>query len=436
MKLYLYGLFTALTLAACTQKSGDVCPEDQEGAFKWHSAKAADGDAESIYQLAHCYLTGKGVDKNTKKARELFESASNNGHAAALFEMWKILRSPNSNSQDLPKALDMLRCSANLGNADAQFTIGNHYLKGALVKQDPDEALRYLSMASAQDNPAAILQLSYCYLHEKATKKDLHKAAELCLRAVALGYKPAIAEYGYLMTTGIAFDKNAEKGIKLLRDAARGDEPKAKYYLAVLALNGTIKEDDETNPEKLLLAAARNNLSVASELLGDLYTEGNRVQKDLMRARMWYAQSSAHGNYQACYKNAQLRLPPHEASPDLFDAMRVLLPAANSGHGKSQELMGRLCIKMHEHLYRAPQDSAFVRARSIDPIRVVQAGVSESIDQKNGLIVDALMWFSLAIDSGGIGEIPVYEKEFILLHKLSEEDVKKAENKKNSFNRK
>jgi hypothetical protein len=94
-------------------------------------------------RLAVCYENGDGVEKDFKRAVELYTMA------------------------------------ANLGNSDAQNSLAYRYQHGKGIEKDSKKAIELYELSAKQGNLGAISSLAYCYQFGDGVEKDLKKALEL-----------------------------------------------------------------------------------------------------------------------------------------------------------------------------------------------------------------------------------------------------------------
>ncbi len=100
-----------------------------------------------------------------------------------------------------------------------------------------------------------------------------------------------------------------------LLSAASQQEPRANYYLAMLARNGYGSPPDHAEAARQLAIAAAGGIPAAMFLLGNAYREGDGVQKDEARALSLYQQAAEHDHPESiqalamAYQNGELGLP-------------------------------------------------------------------------------------------------------------------------------
>ena len=101
--------------------------QDDKLATGWFCIAALNNHEISQYELAQCYLTGRGVERSVSKA-----------------VYW-------------------LGESAKLGYSPAQVQLGKMYLGGIEVEEDESKAFMFFQKAVEQEDENAYALLGYCY---------------------------------------------------------------------------------------------------------------------------------------------------------------------------------------------------------------------------------------------------------------------------------
>lgn len=116
-----------------------------------HYRRAAEaGSGEAQYQLGTLYLLGRGVAKNEKRARELFQQAADQNHPAAQFGLAQLLR-----DQAPERAAQLTQSAAELGYAPAQAHLSRGTPAPRINQDAPVEAQWF---GAARANQSALLQ--------------------------------------------------------------------------------------------------------------------------------------------------------------------------------------------------------------------------------------------------------------------------------------
>ena len=109
----------------------------------------------ATYLLGECYENGYGVEKDEKKAAELYTQAHKGGHL------------------------------------DGTCSLGSCYMKGTGVEKDPFKAAALYGEAAAQGSPRGLYLKARCCELGQGTDRDLEMARTLYQQAADKGYKKA-----------------------------------------------------------------------------------------------------------------------------------------------------------------------------------------------------------------------------------------------------
>ena len=120
------------------------------------------GKAWAQFMLGGMYSFGYGVNKNPKRASELYTLASNQGHAWAQYNLGNSYDQGDVIQSDT-LAFKFYKLSADQGVAVAQYHVGIAYSDGAGVEQSVTEAFRFYELAANQGNRVAQFNLGIMY---------------------------------------------------------------------------------------------------------------------------------------------------------------------------------------------------------------------------------------------------------------------------------
>lgn len=120
---------------------------DYETAAREFIPLAERGDHRAMYALGSMYSAGQGVEKDLKKAFELFSEAAKNGRADAMCKLGLMYEQGLGVKKDLKKAARLYQKSAKQGYPLGQYRLGLTYMNGMGVKQNPISAYAWLTVA-------------------------------------------------------------------------------------------------------------------------------------------------------------------------------------------------------------------------------------------------------------------------------------------------
>lgn len=159
---------------------------DQELAFELFSDSAKMGNRSAKMMLGDMYLQGRYVQKDAKKAAELYRTAALSVPRAQTRLALLYLKG-NGVPQDKTAALELMQSAAAHGQIDAIVALGIWHLRGEMVEQNYEEAVRRFKSGARFKNHIAMMNLANCYYHGYGVEVDYSQATEL--------YKGAFTEY-------------------------------------------------------------------------------------------------------------------------------------------------------------------------------------------------------------------------------------------------
>ena len=109
--------------------------------------------------LAIYYIKGLGVEKDAKKAIELWEYASNHNDPKAQFNLGYRYLVGKDIAKDRAKGLELLKSASNSGDVRAHRRLGMCYRDGVGVDVDMPTAIHYFTKAGLSDDKESIISL-------------------------------------------------------------------------------------------------------------------------------------------------------------------------------------------------------------------------------------------------------------------------------------
>ena len=189
-------------------------------------AEADKGNAEGIRELANLHFSGIGVQKDKKKALELWNQSANQGDVEAMLRIGEEYHSGENLPVNQREAFKWFRKSAEGGQVDAMGYLGVYYLNGwGIDSQDRKEAVKWLRKASELGNAQAESNLGICYHHGTGVGKDADEAYKCFKNAAEHGDANAQTMLGYYYQTGTVVDKDVKEAMNWYKKASlQGDE--------------------------------------------------------------------------------------------------------------------------------------------------------------------------------------------------------------------
>lgn len=244
------------------------------------------GDIGATYILANLYEKGLGLERDLKKASELFQNNVNSDHAPSMLALGKI-----SELETPARALQLYRLAAQKKAPRAYLKLGEIYERGILgVKANEDLALSNYKKLAELGSADGQYHLARCYAQAIGVEEDKAKATILFRKAGLAGNAPAqmVMAGRYFAGEGCVVDPIAAVG--WLTRASQGGSMQAALLLAQRYENGDAVLQDLAQAGRLYAAVAKRGNSAGLYHLGRLYANGIGAKQDLVRAHVLFSQ--------------------------------------------------------------------------------------------------------------------------------------------------
>ena len=135
--------------------------EDHKQAAYWWFQSSWDGHPVSLYNLAILLYEGRGVDKNTAQALELFVLSGQEGFVEAQYMAGVLyFKERELFENHLEQSFYWFHKAANLNHPEAQYNLGLMYKNGWGIQQDLELAADWFTLASKTNVKDANKQLN------------------------------------------------------------------------------------------------------------------------------------------------------------------------------------------------------------------------------------------------------------------------------------
>lgn len=276
------------------------------------------------YYLGRIYLQGYGQLKNSQLAIRYFTQSAQKGYLPAIQFMARYALLHDKNSE---QAVVWFKKAADLGDVNAQMFMAAAYRYGIGVKKNLDAATPYYISAAKNGNSVAQYTLAENFIDSRhAANKKL--GLIWLNKSVANANPQALTKLANLYITGNLVDKDLNKGIGLLQQAANLNFAPAMIVLGELALAQNQKDEalqwfnkaeKQKNtgayldlahvylqekspiydPQKAFLytlKAAQDGLPQGKRELAELYQKGIGINADPALAKQWLNQVAQDEN--------------------------------------------------------------------------------------------------------------------------------------------
>lgn len=177
-------------------------------------------------------------------AAALFETAANEGHTAAAYELGLAYQNGAGRPIDHEAANKWVGIAADRGDPRALYLIGVTYALGEGVEQSDEVATAYFAEAAKRGHSYAQYLLAEAYANGRGVPRDADWAMLWYGKAARQGHREAQFAYGALLGTGTGLPKDEAKAYSWFLLAERAGHPQAPQLRAALA-NRLSLEDKE-----------------------------------------------------------------------------------------------------------------------------------------------------------------------------------------------
>ena len=220
---------------------GNGVERDDAEAFKWFEKGAAEGQFVSQYQLALCYIDGRGTERNKKAGIEILQALAANDWEDAEQKLTELgVESAEISFQErivkLTPGVERYQKLAEAGDEAAQLAWGQTLLWNAKTESEKAEGIEWIRKAAEQKGCSpAPYSLGMYYVEGNGVEQSDTEAFEWFRKgAEACGRSDAQYQLALCYIEGRGTEQNKEAGIEILRKLAENGFEDAKAKLAEL----------------------------------------------------------------------------------------------------------------------------------------------------------------------------------------------------------
>lgn len=191
-------------------------------------------DAESIYNLGVAYANGIGVEKNDKKAVELWIQAVRMDYPLASYNLGNWYFHGREVEQNYPKAVEYYKNAADKGLLEAINNLANCYYQGLGVPTNNVEAARLYLTAAEKGFAESQYRLGNCFYSGDGVEKNIKEMYKWHKKAAEQGHAEAQCNLGIYYADGIVVEKDPDEAYKWFKKAADQGEERAIQGLKMM----------------------------------------------------------------------------------------------------------------------------------------------------------------------------------------------------------
>jgi TPR repeat protein len=245
---------------------------------------------DAYYDLDHDELL-KNANAGDKDAQFVLADTYDNGYGI---------------KQDLQQALLWYKKAAAQGQTDALNNLGSMFHHGDGVVQDIVQARTHYEQSAQLKNPVGLYNLARLYQEGHGGTADCTKAVSLMRRAVASNFPDALLTLGYWYDNGLCVKRSSFWALYYWRKAARTGDARAYFNIGIMYSKGKPVVQSDRKVFKHYLRAAELGHAAGMYNVGLYYEAGVGVQKDIVKAWVWYKKSERAGDTDAHKKYTEV----------------------------------------------------------------------------------------------------------------------------------
>ncbi|RHZ73200.1 hypothetical protein Glove_232g73 [Diversispora epigaea] len=200
--------------------------------------------------------------------------------------------------KEVKKALQIYCKLVNEGSFIAAADVANCYLNGFGVEKNEEKAFKLYLKSAEKGIPVAQSSVGWCYNDGIGTRKDAAKGFQWYMKSAFAGNIYAICNVGYCFSNGIGVDRDYQKVFEWILKAAEKGESNAQYYLGNCYKNGDGIIKDQVKAFEWFMKA-ESNYTYGQYEVGKCFYEGCGTKKNIVNAIYWINKAIENGNIEA-----------------------------------------------------------------------------------------------------------------------------------------
>ena len=153
-------------------QTGKGVPQDYEAAMRWCLLAAEQGHSRAQFNIGSFYLHGLVVDSDPVVALRWYERAASHGDPELLYNIAHVVEKANEHFNAWSFAVQCYQAAADAGYAEAQCSLGIKVLTGRGIEQDVKRGLTYLLQAADQQHVDSWILLGHLHAEGQFWEPD------------------------------------------------------------------------------------------------------------------------------------------------------------------------------------------------------------------------------------------------------------------------
>ena len=215
----------------------------------------------------------------------------------------------------------------------------------AIISVD-NSKIALLQRGASNNHPLSQYQLALAYIKGEDIEQNYDLAIDLLAKAANSALSEAQYYLGNIYYEGILVDQDLERAQKLFSMGAKQNNPGSQYMLGLLYKDGPGNiQQNYKHALNWLEKAGQNDYSKALYTLGEMYLDGEGVEKDFDKAHNYLVKASRLNNEKANYLLGMFYYEGTLIAKNYKIASKHFTEAAKHNHANSIFMLGEINFK-------------------------------------------------------------------------------------------
>lgn len=321
--------------------------KDLEKAVDYFSQAAKKKSPQAMYHLGMCFLKGIGTQRNLSKAFQWFSRGAQRDEKLCVYYTGRCYQNGWGVSPSDSRAKEFFQKARNQKVPEAYCALGEIYLRQAR-KEDP-EFFNHLAEYEFRDGIEqgcinGWAWLGYIWQEGLGKERDLEQAFDCYATGAQLGDPACLRNLGLCCLHGWGTEQNFDRGIHLLRQAARKEDSQACFQLGCAYHRGEWGQtvDYPEAMEWYLKAYETGPHPDACASIGYMYANGQGVPMEKKEAVVWYNRAASLGSAYGWYNLGDAYQHGTGVEVDLEEARNCYERALQAGLKEAKDALAEL----------------------------------------------------------------------------------------------
>lgn len=198
----------------------------------------------SMHNLAYMYVLGEGISQDYGKAKELFEKAISKDNSNSFVGLALLYKNAHGVTRDYSKTIELYEMAITKGNSIAMNYLASAYYMGMGVERDHNKAKELFEMAFSKGNLGSIDYLGFIY-RDGNDVKDHDRAIELFKIGISRGNTSSMHNLAAMYKDGRGVTQDLSKARELYELAIEKNDLEEIRSLINLYRSTTLKDDKQ-----------------------------------------------------------------------------------------------------------------------------------------------------------------------------------------------